>query len=1366
MREGEQEAFFDDLDDLDAVLLVAKAIAPELQGQSGWADVAARVLRGDTRSKLPEGLSGTELHRRQRGFVERGWVNTIVDAWRPHYEMDTPLALSVLQVAHRRGRLEQDFGHVFGSHRPTAVYGWDILRRARVLLVLGRIPEAMVSLSMPEFVSVSRGSKTWSLDLFGDNPPAAWLQAASDEVLRAYAKGIGDRCTDGLWAPPPPVLETVLEVLGARPLTPAKRYPMELLRAAMLALPAERSAGLTTLRGKALGGGLSVLHAFAQGELARCFVLGSSLLQSHPTQLRGLVALCMLLACVDAARRKEEGAWLRFDAVLQEARGRVVQHEYAMELLQVFREVELGVSTPQDLRRELDDCFSDRPHLPWTAALVGGLLTRWFPVGDPESLQLCVAAHARSAAGLGSALLPRTFEALADRSGAAHPEATLVHAYVSRAPWEHAVEQLEALADRLAPEGPTPLAPSIHWEVTREGEDTRLTPRLVRSTRSRQGRALSITDVLGSSLSIADGHDIAVAHAWLRHMEGCDGTRVPVPEADGTALVALVGHPRVRGPDGRRLSVVRGMPQVVVEGDGHGARIFVEPEALQIRRVTVAWDGPSKLVVYQVDESTRAVLEAMGGTPEGRVPLEALDRLLPVLPRLAGQMSLQARGSLDLGGEPVAPRTDLQVDLEWRSPMLRLVVGCWPLGRRGPRCTPGQGPPQVLGQAEHSLCSTTRDLDAELAALEALHACCPRLQTLDVAGDGAGLAYGFESACWVLGELTAAATGGAVTLAWPRGQPLRLSREYTVTDFNIAVRREEGHWLAIDAELHADEGEVLSWRLLGADALGTGRFVQLKDGQVLRLSASLRRKLDALDRLRVQRGAPADNDGLLVPEVVLPVLEGILGEDGGVSFSDELAPRRLEIETALSRKPRVPRSLRATLRDYQREGFAWMSRLADAGLGGVLADDMGLGKTVQTLALLLERKKRGPALVVCPTSVVANWCAEAQRFAPSLRVVDMSTLPRAQRAPTLTGLGRGTLAVMSYGLLSRFEGPLEVATVVFDEAHALKNASSARTHAAASILAEVRFGLTGTPIENHLGELWSVLHSCVPGLLGDEDVFRRTTAAAIQAGDAAAASHLRALIRPFLLRRTKDMVLTELPERTETLVMVEPGKRERAWYEAQRQLAHERLSASKGKEGKGRARIKILAEISRLRRAAVEPRLVDEAAPRGAKLDLVVERVQELVGAGHQVLVFTQFLGVLAMLGELLHKHGVRTLELQGSTSAAERARRIEAFQAGEADVFLMSLKAGGVGVNLTAADYVIHVDPWWNPAVEDQATGRAHRMGQTRPVTVYRYCTEHSIEPKILALHEDKRELAQDVLEGMSSGKTLDLDDLAALMR
>ena len=591
-----------------------------------------------------------------------------------------------------------------------------------------------------------------------------------------------------------------------------------------------------------------------------------------------------------------------------------------------------------------------------------------------------------------------------------------------------------------------------------------------------------------------------------------------------------------------------------------------------------------------------------------------------------------------------------------------------------------------------------------------------------------------------------------------------MSRELELPDLHIEVRRGKQDWLALEATLPIDEQQVLAWRRL-IDGRRANRFVRLDDGQVLRLSESLRRTLDALHGLDPSGKDPAVAE---VPELLLLATDALLGPD--VSLAADVAARKAAIEAALQAEFTVPAELRAQLRAYQRVGFTWMMRLAAAGMGGVLADDMGLGKTVQSLAMLLARRREGPALVVCPTSVLVNWRTEAERFAPELCFVDLANIASGERLATLEAIEPGMVALMSYGLMQRLgedvQG-LRFATVVFDEVHALKNATTARARAAARIHADVRFGLTGTPLENNIGELWSVMESCVPGLLGDRGVFTEGLGQAVAGGEAWAKRHLDGLLKPFVLRRTKEKVLRELPPRTEAVVMVEPSKAERAWYEDQRRAAEERIreALEQGKLRKGEASMRLLVEIGRLRQAAIEPRLLEDDAPRGAKLDRVVERCGQLVSAGHQVLVFTQFLWVLAILNDRLSHRGIVTLELDGSTPAAERARRIDAFQAGQADVFLMSLRAGGIGVNLTAADYVLHVDPWWNPAVEEQATARAHRMGQTRPVTVYRFCTEGSIEGKILALHDSKRALAEDVLAGMGGRKQFDVAALQALL-
>jgi len=339
---------------------------------------------------------------------------------------------------------------------------------------------------------------------------------------------------------------------------------------------------------------------------------------------------------------------------------------------------------------------------------------------------------------------------------------------------------------------------------------------------------------------------------------------------------------------------------------------------------------------------------------------------------------------------------------------------------------------------------------------------------------------------------------------------------------------------------------------------------------------------------------------------------------------------------------------------------------------------------------------------------------------------------------------------------------------VFDEAHNLKNAETRRAQASKRIVAAFRLALTGTPIENRLDELWSLFDTITPGLLGSRERFQRRFSGPIERGHGAHSRQaLKALVRPYLLRRTKAAVLSELPSRTEITLEIEAGEAERAFYEALRRRALETLAASDGAGARGQKRIRILAEITRLRRAACHPALIDpDLGLESAKLATLLELTDELRAGRHRALVFSQFTGHLDLVEAALRAHGVNLLRLDGSTPAKERARLVEAFQAGEGELFLISLKAGGSGLNLTGADYVIHLDPWWNPAVEDQATDRAHRIGQTRPVTVYRLVSKDSIEASILALHAAKRTLTADFLEDAEAAGVLGEDALMALIR
>ena len=442
-----------------------------------------------------------------------------------------------------------------------------------------------------------------------------------------------------------------------------------------------------------------------------------------------------------------------------------------------------------------------------------------------------------------------------------------------------------------------------------------------------------------------------------------------------------------------------------------------------------------------------------------------------------------------------------------------------------------------------------------------------------------------------------------------------------------------------------------------------------------------------------------------------------------------------------------------------------MQRLAIWGVGACLADDMGLGKTVQTIAVMLNQAKKGPVLIVCPTSVCANWEDEIGRFAPSLTVKRMGTTDREE---TVTDMAAGEVLILGYGLLTFVSDLLVKQTwsmLVFDEAQALKNAHTKRAVAAHRIPADFRVALTGTPIENRIEDLWSIFHIINPGLLGGWEYFHSRFGSA-EPGTAASKT-LRSMIRPFILRRLKSAVLDELPPRTEQTLVVEPNQKEVAFYESVRRGA---VKAIQEGDEKSR-RFTILKYLMKLRRICCHPALADPdmaaMEKESSKTARFLEIVGDLIAGGHKVLAFSQFTSYLAVIGDALKEKRISYQYLDGATPEKERRARVAAFQAGEGDVFLLSLKAGGTGINLTAADYVIHLDPWWNPAVEDQASDRAHRMGQKRPVTIYRLVMAGSVEEKILNIHDKKRELAADFLEGTSSSvKSLSEEELLALLQ
>jgi superfamily II DNA or RNA helicase len=666
---------------------------------------------------------------------------------------------------------------------------------------------------------------------------------------------------------------------------------------------------------------------------------------------------------------------------------------------------------------------------------------------------------------------------------------------------------------------------------------------------------------------------------------------------------------------------------------------------------------------------------------------------------------------------------------------------------------PGEGPPRVRGLREAERVVVLRDLESERAAALALR---ERLGVVATETPASFLLEEAEAALDFLERLDPL-TGPELRVEWEQQQPWKVSHVPDSRRLRVEVLRKKD-WFGVDGGIDVD-GERVELSALLEALRRRRRFVRLSPGRFLRLTEALRERLTPLADL-----AHPTREGLEVSKAAAPVLDALAEAGAEVHTPPDWRRLATRIRKAQQRPVALPAGLKAELRDYQREGFLWMARLAEWGAGACLADDMGLGKTLQTLALLLHRAKAGPSLVVAPTSVCFNWAAEAARFTPSLRV---KSYREADREQLLRKLKAGDVLLISYGLLVRDAerlGRISFATLVVDEAQAAKNPDTARAKALRGLQAEARVALTGTPVENRLAELWSLFRIVFPGLLGSRESFRKRFAEPIERErDPAARAALSRVLRPFLLRRTKAEVARELPPRIETVVPVVLSEGERRLYE-QLRLA---VLASIGTHAAEGQRFELLAALTRLRQLACHPQLgaPDSTLP-SSKLERMVERVEELRAEGGRALIFSQFVRLLEFAREALEGRGFSVQYLDGQTPPAERQARVEAFQRGEGDVFLISLKAGGTGLNLTAADHVIHLDPWWNPAVEDQATDRAHRIGQTRPVTVSRLVSQGTIEEAILALHAEKRELAASLLSEADSAAALTPEQLLSLLR
>ena len=846
----------------------------------------------------------------------------------------------------------------------------------------------------------------------------------------------------------------------------------------------------------------------------------------------------------------------------------------------------------------------------------------------------------------------------------------------------------------------------------------------------------------------------------------------PIP-----ALVSLVGHPLLfkrsaqgkRGGERKSMSLYQEKPTLrVIYPDDNHLSLSLTPKFEEMPQVEEdakayilqALEGSSYRII-ECSRVHRQIAELLD--QDIRIPRDQQALLNTAIDQLSNYVSVQADlGEVDgITEHAMADATPILIFLETDESAIKVQIRVRPFAQSENLMRPGEGGSVLSTVIGGRRLRVERDLEDESARRQALLDDCVIFEKLRQ-----------ESGDWLIEQqeqylellLQVRMHEGEAHLQMPEGKEIRVDRpEVAQGAMKLKVEKDTAAWFKIDGSLEIDEAFSLSIKeLLLKERVG--RFITMGNGEFVALSEEFARTLDEL-----KEAAEVTDKGVRFRGTSAALVNESLShlKRGQVEGDRHWSSILKKINSVGTLMP--PEELNAELRDYQLDGFRWLSGFAmlETNAGVCLADDMGLGKTLQALSLLLARSKRGPSLVIAPTSVVQNWINEANRFTPTLKVSRFGGT-REHRERLVRSAGPHELIICTYGLLKteiELLSEQQWNVLVLDEAQNIKNHTTQAAKAAVRLRSRFRFVTTGTPIENNLTELWSLFQFLNPHLLKGLKDFKDRFLNPIERDDSQSARRkLNQLISPFILRRTKESVLDDLPPITELVHSIELSDDERQLYESvkREQLADIERQLSHGDTG---ARMELFALLTKLRQLSCHPRLVfPEIDTISSKLSYFEELVRQIIDGGHKVLVFSQFVRHLDLIGQSLERMMIPYQYLTGETSYKERQRRVDAFQAGEGEVFLISLKAGGVGLNLTAADYVIHMDPWWNPAVEDQASDRAHRIGQERPVTVYRLVGKDTIEEQIVSLHQYKRDLADAILEG--SNKTLNTDDLLSLLR
>ena len=825
-------------------------------------------------------------------------------------------------------------------------------------------------------------------------------------------------------------------------------------------------------------------------------------------------------------------------------------------------------------------------------------------------------------------------------------------------------------------------------------------------------------------------------------------------------LPHLVGTQGAVNEKGEHLEVVKVNPAVVFTPSYDSIRVVSNVKLTDTYAIQNSVSlSDHTLTIICADEKQRGVLLPLLKIKS--FPLEAAADLIDLSKNLEGIIDIAAR-SLEkiIIQQPVigTGRILIRIDpLKTKSQVYyNMIASAIPGEDLSQRFTPGAGPKQFITGKKEQKMIVQRDFTIEMDNYSRLSSVICGLSGQNSSNETP------ESLLKLLEFVHDHPDDFAIE--WPIGEEIKFKGSVNKDTWHLFVETgTQQLWFRVEGNPLSGLQVSTQQLLHAAQQSPDGEYVQLGEREYVKMTSDLRKQLAALASIGQFQGAD-----FIVPKYFVGELAEIMGK-GEVGMTGDSAYNELlqRIQDAYASTLEVPAGLNGTLRDYQVTGFQWMSRLSAWGAGACLADDMGLGKTVQTIAFMLSKAQDGPSLVIAPTTVVANWKNEIGRFAPSLNPIILNN--ESDREKAISSANEGDVILASYGLLSN--GGTELSSkewniICLDEAHQIKNRFTKASEAAMSLVGKSRLILTGTPVQNNVAELWNLMQFINPGLLGTFKGFSEKFAGLSSRKDELrekSMDQLRAMTQPFILRRTKDEVVRDIPVKTEFDYMVNLTESEMATYESERKRMEIFYDTVPPQD-----RMKFFfGDLGKLRRMACSMPMVKEGwAEEASKIRELRYLLNGIVGNDNRIVLFSQYTEFLVYVRGLLESMGIEYLYMDGSTPMGQRETIISDFQSGKTPVFVCSLKAGGVGINLTAANYVFLLDPWWNPAVEQQAMDRAYRIGQTRDVTVIRMISYHTIEEKVIRLQEQKKSLSDSVLEGTSGTASLTYEDIKEMLR